>query len=188
MALNESIYYMNQLLKTEYELSKTYPKTAEELVASAFKNNGKFFKKFYNIKSPKDGKFSKIDKKYIRSEKNKNGIDEQLAQIPCIVTPYYITYYINSFKNECRKFDLENPENSDCWFTVDLNWYEKPNTLFVLHNSSENRLYYTDGDQFILVIKHSQEDDNKLVPALLPKYNPRIIKKSKFEEIIKNLE
>ncbi|MCR5261350.1 MAG: hypothetical protein K6C94_05875 [Candidatus Gastranaerophilales bacterium] len=133
----------------------------------------------YNVPQKKNGKSRSIPKKYIKSERNPNGIDIELAQKPCF---YHVNslFFINSYKNSCKHTDFEHPENSDCYITVDFNGFAPPNKLLEIDFDLKNKeeLYsgkLANGDEIIFVI--ASREDNSLYPMPSNKYRQLILKR-----------
>lgn len=167
---------LNQILSLQYAYKEKMPETLDEFT-DVFQKRASCIS-VYNVKNIKDGEIHRIDKELIKTTDKpsfkipfftkktqdiKNKIDETTAKLPCLQTYNGIIYFVNSYKNGCRKYDLENPENSDCWLTVDVNGFKDPNELVNSDNSNS-------GDQAIIVIQATEEDENNLRAVLPEKY------------------
>ena len=127
------------------------------------------YTEFYNMDGMTDGKIHYIDKKYIKSPQNKDGINEELAKKPCILM-FDKLFFVNSYNTGCKTADFKNPEKSDCWFTVDINGFEGPNKLLDINGNTDLQKLKNqkaDGDQFIIIILN---DTEQLWPTFPDKY------------------
>lgn len=157
---------LNEMFALHYEKEEKSPQTLDEFTDIMQKRL--HCASVYNVKNIKDGQIYRIDKQFIKKNKKhkneKNKIDEEFAKLPCIYTLNGVMYFVNSYKNGCKNFNLKNPENSDCWLTVDANSFKSPNKLAKLHEK-----YLIDGDRVIIVIMPTNEQ--KLVAVLPEKYD-----------------
>lgn len=179
LVVKRSLYNLNQILSLQYAYKEKMPETLDEF-SNVFQKRANCLA-VYNIKNINDGEIHRIDKEFIKTTDKssfkipfftketqdiKNKIDEKTAKLPCLQLYSGITYFVNSYKNGCKNYDLENPENSDCWLTVDVNGFKYPNELVNRKLNEKTNSYSSSGDQVIIVIK--TEGENNLL-AVSPK-------------------
>lgn len=172
----KSVSLINTAFSLEYASNKKFPINEDEFLK--FFQNRAAWKEIYNIKENSSTEIKRINKKYIKSEKNKNGIDKELADKPCFFESIGTLYFINRYQNSCKNVDLENPEKSDCYMTIDLNGFDQPNTL--MNFDKESKYVHFEGDQIIVVIQQPQaeekEEEKPISFALLPVQYLKLLK------------
>lgn len=177
VGMKKALSNLNQILSLQYAYKEKMPETLDEFT-DVFQKRASCIA-VYNAKNIQDGEIRRIDKEFIKTtnkpsfkipfftkETQDSKIDAKTAQLPCIQTRDAIIYFINSYKNGCKNYDLENPENSDCWLTVDVNGFKHPNELVNRKLNEKTNNYSISGDQVIIVIK--TEGENNLL-AVSPK-------------------
>lgn len=164
---------INTAFNLEYKLNKKISLNEDEFLN--FFRNRVAHEEFYNIKENSSTKIKKINKKHIKSEKNKNGIDKELADKPCFEVAGAL-YFINRYQNGCKNVDLEHPENSDCYMTIDLNGFEQPNKLIEIDKDIEHLHKVPDGDSIIVVIQPQEKENQPNLTAIVPEKYQKLLK------------
>lgn len=161
----KSLSYLNQILTLEYALNKKEPKNVEEF-SKVFQQRTNL-QGVYNTVNISDGKFHTFAE--IKDKKITKKIDKKLSIYPCFYAYDGILYFLRSYKNGCKIYNLDEPEKSDCWLTVDLNGIYPPNKEMEFEKNYQNNIK-SNGDQITVVIRPSDADKNMLTVSLPNKY------------------